>query len=132
MQQLASLITNSFGAYKTEGKQDDGSVVYYLHDKPTLEESLSVWRMAGNVFSVSSDGGKTWSAGMDSSGNAVLNMLSVIGINAEWINVEDLYAFGATIGGWRISMPRKMQLASQATGKVRSNSVQFGMAEDQA
>lgn len=103
VQQLTSLITNSFGAYKTEDKQDDGSVVYYLHDKPTLEESLSVWRMAGNVFSVSSDGGKTWSAGMDSSGHAVLNMLSVIGIDAEWVNVEDLRAFKATIGGWKIN-----------------------------
>jgi len=102
VQRLTSLVTQSFGAFKSEEILSDGSTIFYMHDKPTREESQHVWRMAGNVFAVSSDGGKTWNAGLDSDGNAVLNVLSVVGINAEWINVDDLSAFKATIGGWRI------------------------------
>ena len=102
VQRLTSLVTQSFGAFKSEEILSDGSTIFYMHDKPTREESQHVWRMAGNVFAVSSDGGKTWNAGLDSHGNAVLNVLSVVGINAEWINVDDLSAFKATIGGWRI------------------------------
>ena len=41
------------------------------------------------LFAVSTDGGKTWNAGMDSSsGNAVVNVLSSIGINFDWAEAE--------------------------------------------
>lgn len=92
VQSLTSLITQSFGAYKTEEKQADGSTIYYMHDKPTLAESQNIWRMSANVFSVSDDGGKTWKAGMDSSGNAVMNVVNVVGLNADYINTGTLVA----------------------------------------
>lgn len=103
VQQLTSLITQSFGVYKTEEVLEDGSTIYYMHNKPTLAESQTIWKMTADAFAVSTDGGKTWNAGMDAEGNVVLNVLSAIGINAEWINVKDLSAFNATIGGWGIS-----------------------------
>lgn len=84
VQQLTSLITQSFGVYKTEEVLDDGSTIYYMHNKPTLAESQTIWKMTADAFAVSTDGGKTWNAGMDSSGNAVVNVLSVIGINFDW------------------------------------------------
>lgn len=92
VQSLTSLITQSFGAYKTEERQADGSVIYYMHDKPTLAESQNIWRMAANVFAVSDDGGKTWKAGIDSSGNAVMNVVNVVGLNASYINTGTLVA----------------------------------------
>lgn len=103
VQQLTSLITQSFGVYKTEEVMEDGSTIYYMHNKPTLAESQTIWKMTADAFAVSTDGGKTWNAGMDAEGNVYVNVLSAIGINAEWINVEDLSAFNATIGGWGIS-----------------------------
>lgn len=94
VQRLTSLITQSFGIFKTEEKQEDGSIIYYMHDKPTLGESQTIWRMTANAFGVSTDGGKTWNAGMDSSGNAVVNVLSAIGINFDWARGGTL-----TLGG---------------------------------
>ena len=90
MQMLTSLITQSFGVFKTEEKLDDGSTIFYLHNKPTLNESMTVWKMTADAFAVTTDGGKTWNAGMDSEGNLVVNVLSAIGINAEWINTGEL------------------------------------------
>lgn len=102
VQMLTSLITQSFGVFKTEEVLGDGSTVFYLHNKPTLAESQTIWKMTADAFAVSTDGGKTWNAGMDSSGNAVVNVLSAIGIHADWLRVTDLQAIGATIGGWNI------------------------------
>lgn len=94
VQALTSLITQSFGVYKTEEKLEDGSTVFYMHNKPTLEESDTIWKMTANAFAVSTDGGKTWNAGMDSQGNAVVNVLSAIGIRFDWARGGTL-----TLGG---------------------------------
>lgn len=101
-QQLTSLLAQSFGVFKTEEVLPDGSTVHYMHDKPTLSASTNIWKMTGDAFAVSSDGGETWNAGLDASGNAILNVLSVIGINASWINADDLSAVAAKIAGWNI------------------------------
>lgn len=94
VQQLTSLITQTFGVYKTEEVLEDGSTIYYMHNKPTLEESQTIWKMTADAFAVSTDGGKTWNAGMDSQGNAVLNVLSAIGIQFDWAKGGTL-----TLGG---------------------------------
>ena len=94
VQRLTNLITNSFGVFKTEEGQPDGSVIYYMHNKPKLSDSDKIWKMTADAFAVSSDGGKTWNAGFDTSGNAVLNILNAIGINADWINVGDIQIGG--------------------------------------
>ena len=102
-QNLTSLMAQSFGVFKTQEVLADGSTISYLHDSPTLETSVKVWKMTGSAFAVSSDGGKTWSAGIDANGNAIMNVLSVIGINASWLNVTNLAAICANIGGWNIN-----------------------------
>lgn len=101
-QQLTSLLAQSFGVFKTEEVLPDGSTVHYMHDKPTLAASTNIWKMTGDAFAVSSDGGKTWNAGLDASGNAILNVLSVIGIDASWINADNLTAISSNLGGWTI------------------------------
>lgn len=94
VQQLTSLITQSFGVYKTEEVLEDGSTVYYMHNKPTLAASQTIWKMTADAFAVSTNGGKTWNAGMDSSGNAVVNVLSTIGLVFDWAKGGTL-----TLGG---------------------------------
>lgn len=107
VQVLTNLIAQSFGVFKTADEQPDGSVVYYLHEKPTLEESKTVWKMTADAFAVSTDGGLTWNAGMDSSGNAVVNVLSAIGINCDWIHAGTL-----TLGGYNNQNGRIVMLDS--------------------
>lgn len=85
VQRLTNLMMFSFGVFKTEEVQEDGSTIFYLHDKPTLEESQTIWKLTADAFAVSTDGGETYAAGFDSEGNAVFNVLSAIGINADWI-----------------------------------------------
>lgn len=86
MDNLTALMMNSFGIYKSEVKQEDGSSIFYLHDKKLLDNSTKIWRMTADAFTVSTDGGKTWNGGFDAGGNAAVNILNAIGINADWID----------------------------------------------
>lgn len=96
--QLNNLVSHSFGVYKTAEEQEDGSVIYYMHDKPTLAESVKIWKQTIDAFAVSTDGGQTYTAGFDVEGNAVVNVLSAIGINADWIRTGKLLSNdGATL-----------------------------------
>lgn len=90
MQMLTNLITQSMGVFETKETLEDGSTIFYLHDKSNLNESMTIWKMTADAFAVTTDGGKTWNAGMDSQGNVVVNVLSAIGINAQWINTGEL------------------------------------------
>lgn len=98
VQMLTSLITQSFGIFKTQEVLEDGSIVYYMHNKPTMDESSTIWKMTADAFAVSTDGGKNWNAGMDSSGNAVANVLSVIGLNFNWARGGNLKLGGSGNG----------------------------------
>lgn len=81
---FSTLTANAMGYYQTEQIQDDGSVITFQHDKPKLSESQYIWKKSLDSFAVSSDGGQTW-RGFDSNANAVLNILAVEGIVADWI-----------------------------------------------
>lgn len=84
VQQLTSIMANSMGMFTTSEKTENGGYIVYQHNKPTLEESDIIWKKSEAGFVVSTDGGKTWNAGMDAQGNAVVNVLSAIGINFDW------------------------------------------------
>ena len=101
-QRLGALLSQSLGVFTTEEKLENGSTVYYMHDNQVLEDSKTIWKLTADAFAVSTDGGKTWNAGLDSSGNAVLNVLSAIGVKAEWIDADTLESISASIGGWAI------------------------------
>lgn len=98
VQQLTNLMTQSFGVFKSEEVLEDGSVIYYMHNKPERANSSTIWKMTADAFAVSTDGGKTWNAGLDSSGNAVVNVLNAIGINADWINAGTIRTVTIDIG----------------------------------
>lgn len=94
VQMLTNLITQSMGLYETPEVQEDGSTIYIMHDKPKLSDSMKLWKMTADGFVVSNDGGVTWNSGWDVNGNAVMNILSVIGINFDWAKGGTL-----TLGG---------------------------------
>ncbi|MBE5932981.1 MAG: tail fiber domain-containing protein [Lachnospiraceae bacterium] len=121
VQQLTELMANSFGVYKTAEPQADGSSIYYMHNKPTLDKSTTIWKMTANAFAVSTDGGKSWNAGFDSSGNAVFNILNAIGINADWINAGTLTGRKINNGNGTFSVDEN--------GNVVSNSFKSTNAE---
>lgn len=98
VKQLTELMANSFGVYKTEEIQADGSVIYYMHDKPELSESKIIWKMVSGAVAVSADGGKSWNAGLTAEGNMVLSVLSSVGINADWINAGEISSATINIG----------------------------------
>lgn len=84
VQIMTSILANSMGMFTTVEKTESGGEIIYQHDKPTLEESQKIWKKSEDGFLVSSDGGETWNAGLDSSGNAFLNVLSVVGFYFDW------------------------------------------------
>lgn len=86
LKQMNELAANTLGFFYTEEKQEDGSMIAYRHDKPTLAGSKVIYKTSADGFFLSVDGGQTWKAGFDSNGDAVLNILYAIGISADWIN----------------------------------------------
>lgn len=102
MSALNGLMANSLGLFTTTKYTESGGRIEYQHDKPTLEESEKIWEKSEAGFRVSTDGGKTWNAGMDASGNAVLNALSVIGITFDWARGGTLTLGGVGNGDGRL------------------------------
>ena len=92
LKQMNELAANTLGFFYTEEAQEDGSVITYRHDKPTLADSKVIYKTSADGFFLSVDGGQTWKAGFDSNGDAVLNILYAIGIQSEWINTRGLTA----------------------------------------
>lgn len=92
LKQMNELAANTLGFYYTEEIQADGSTVSYRHDKPTLANSKVIYKTGADGFFLSVDGGRTWKAGFDSNGDAVLNILYAIGIQSDWINTRGFTA----------------------------------------
>lgn len=92
LKQMNELAANTLGFFYTEEVQEDGSIITYRHDKPTLADSKVIYKTGVDGFFLSVDGGQTWKAGFDSNGDAVLNILYAIGIQSEWINTRGLTA----------------------------------------
>ncbi len=92
LKQMNELAANTLGFFYTEEMQEDGSVITYRHDKPTLADSKIIYKTGIDGFFLSVDGGQTWKAGFDSNGDAVLNILYAIGIQSEWINTRGFTA----------------------------------------
>lgn len=94
-QQLGSIMAHSMGMYSTtEIDETDGSEIRYMHDKPLLKDSKTIWKQTLDAFAVSTDGGETWNSGMDKNGNVLATVLTAIGISFDWARGGTL-----TLGG---------------------------------
>lgn len=111
MQLLTQLMFQSLGLFKTEQVQEDGSIIYIMHNKADLNSSNIQWKMTANGMAVSSDYGKTWNAGVDKDGNAIFNIMSAIGINFDWAHGGTL-----TLGGENNTNGK--QYVKDANGKI--------------
>ncbi len=85
VQNMNMLAMNSMGFHTTYEDMEDGSRIVYMHDKHTIEESKIVYKQTIDGFFLSQDGGKSYTAGFDSNGNAVFNIIAAIGIVCDWI-----------------------------------------------
>lgn len=111
MQLLTQLMFQSLGLFKTEQMQEDGSIIYIMHNKADLNSSNIQWKMTANGMAVSSDYGKTWNAGINKDGNAIFNIMSAIGINFDWAHGGTL-----TLGGENNTNGK--QYVKDANGKI--------------
>lgn len=102
VQMLTSIMANSLGMFTTVEKTGFGGEIVYQHNKPNLSDSNIVWKKSEQGFVVSTDGGKTWNAGIDANGNAVVNVLSAIGINFDWARGGELTLGGKNNGNGRL------------------------------
>ena len=82
--------TNASGMFCTDVKQEDGSTIRYLHDKPTLKESSNVIKVTSEAIGISNDGGKTYPYGITLDGETITRILYAEGINADYINAGTL------------------------------------------
>ena len=109
LEELGNRIDESSGLFTTEEIQGDGSTIFYLHNKPQLSESNIVWKMTAEAWGVSTDGGKTYNAGMTVDGDTITRILTATGINADWIKT----------GAFTIEKDGKIMFkADTATGRV--------------
>lgn len=84
VQEMTKLISQGFGMYFTPAPQEDGGNHWFLHNKPTIAESDYIWQMTDTGLMVSLDGGLSWA--VDRNGNALYNVITTRGLNADWIN----------------------------------------------
>lgn len=93
VQNMNQLAANAMGLYRESEKQSDDSYIYYQSNKPIMvdedgkchfEAGSIVYKSAAEGFFVSTDGGESYASGFDAEGNAVVNVLSAIGIQFDW------------------------------------------------
>lgn len=90
VKRLEDTLKESSGLYETSVTQEDGSIITYLHDKPTLAESKNVIKFTAEAIGVSNDGGETYPYGFFLTGDLVAKILYTHGINADYINTGAL------------------------------------------
>lgn len=84
---MTELISQGFGMYISREQLSDGSYINYMHDKPALADSTTIWKLTGNGLLVSKDGGTSWA--IDNNGNALFETLTARVINAVRIQLVD-------------------------------------------
>lgn len=74
------------GLYPFTETLEDGSMVLYFGDKPTLEESTVLIKFNAKGWAMSTNGGESWNIGALVDGEMITKILNTIGLNADWIN----------------------------------------------
>lgn len=90
IKRLAEALGSSSGLYMTQEPQQDGSIIYYMHNKATIAKSNIIWKLTAEAFAVSIDGGKTYPYGFAVTGELITRLLYAEGINADYINAGTL------------------------------------------
>lgn len=80
-----AMITGN-GLYPFTETLEDGSMVLYFGDKPTLEESTILIKFNAKGWAMSTNGGESWNIGALVDGEMITKILNTIGLNADWID----------------------------------------------
>lgn len=92
LENLNNMLQNSSGLFSTAEQQQDGSTIYYAHNKASLGESNIVIKFTAEAIGISSDGGKTYPYGIDMNATAILNRIYTVGLDANYINTGSIVA----------------------------------------
>lgn len=95
VEDLDRTIKNSTGLYETKEIQSDNeSIIYYFHDKPLLDESQLVIKIAKDAIGISNTGKDgLYDVGINTiTGTAILKEIYTIGLNADYIKTGSLSA----------------------------------------
>lgn len=115
---LADAVSGMSGLYETTDTKDDGSTVYYMHDKRELADSSVVWRLTADALSMSTDGGATYPYSLSVDGEAILDRLAVTGIDAERVKIKNLLSIGGDGDG-------RIAISDSGIGMYNSDSVEM-------
>lgn len=121
LQNISQTLSAATGLYKTQEAQQDGSIIYYLHDKPTMAESATVIKMNSEAIGLSLNGGETWVYGVDFSGNAVLNKIFASGIYAGDAEVTGIFRVVRADGSTAFSINADTGEIYIKSGSVKTN-----------
>lgn len=121
---LSGVIAGGLGLYRTEQTDESGAIRTYMHDKPQLENSsyIATFNSKGFAWTVNgwNNGSPVWSDGVDTTAsNMVMKTIYAHKITADLIDVSELSALNATIGGWKI-LSTRLENNSIASGGYRS------------
>lgn len=118
VQQLALKLATASGLHQTPLTQADGSTIWMLHDKPTLNASTIVIKVTAAAIGFSTDGGATYPFGITVDGETIMRIIQTEGLNADWIKTGALTVTDpdgniildvnvtnktVTIGGWTVN-----------------------------
>lgn len=120
IEELGKRLKESPGLYTTEEKDSAGGKIFYWHNKPTLKESDIIWKMTADACGVSTDGGKTWNAGLSVDGKLIGKIMSTIGLNFSW-----------GVGGELIIQDKsgnETMYVNAETGEVRIRATSFSIS----
>ena len=101
IEQMQKTLGESSGMYVTEKPQSDGSVIRYMHDKPTKEESKNIVKITADAICFSADGDEdsNYLTGISFDGNAILNRLDVNAIAAKLIAADVITTERISVNG---------------------------------
>lgn len=85
LEELKDRLNKASGTYTTIVKDSAGGQIFYLHNKPQLKDSDMIWKMTAEAWGVSTDGGKTYNAGMTVDGDTIVRYLKATGLTADVI-----------------------------------------------
>lgn len=137
LEEFGKRIDSATGVYTTVEPQENGSKIFYLHDKPTLAKSQAIWKMTSEAWGVSTDGGQTWNGGMTVDGDTIVRILNAVGVNATWINTGAITVKDAN-GNilFQVDMDTKKVIISgdhvQIGGKTATKAISDSLAESKA
>lgn len=130
---MNEVMSNSLGLYRSSVTEENGSISYYYHDKATLANSSIIYTFKSGGFAWTNrwdDKETVWHYGITKDGNAILNMLSVYKLTADYIDATNLHVSAANIDGKltadQIEAVKVVANAADIKGQLTSEQIETG------